>query len=604
MCKINLNQALNGIELSFESKPARATLDAIKAHGFRWNNKKCVWYAKQTADRLTFAQTLGQIEESATTAKAHATKPASINMDGVEHKPLTAHGSDLAKIIREELKMRGVAGVSVRSRRVTHETGITVTIKASEEDFASVEEFKKRFSMRCFEHDIMTHGLFTGESWTYSNTWEGLNEDERESLYTSYIRYEIAHRHDFNEYHRERDNYPQFTSDFWRKVCNIYKIANQWNYNNSDSMSDYFDVGYYLDVDIKAADFEPRESMTEAERNAYEAEQEQKKAEAAAYMARLEQEHKEAEEARNKYEQARKEAETLIYNDVRVEDLNDNETIFVKGLTGGCGKDSTLEELSENARENNRGALITRKVIFSNEAIFETFGKYLLNDWLFVSGKGGTACEDARLDNIDLAGHSIFTVLTDKQRATLDFYYSDCVGVYVGDVLRLVIDPQGYNYCRYTYIVNEDATITGGAEELEWMQKESEKKPAFYIPAPIDEQINNIKVGDEITIYMSDGWILTAIESGRGEIRNIRAGKYAQYYGYFIQISNKEYFIRDNKEILIYKGVKSRLPQSVTTERINDNMTQILTTFDGLFDRVYNYYLEQGETPIIDTIAK
>ena len=63
MCKINLNQELNGIELSFESKPEQAILNAIKGQGFKWNGKKKIWYAKQTADRLTFAKSLGEVEQ-------------------------------------------------------------------------------------------------------------------------------------------------------------------------------------------------------------------------------------------------------------------------------------------------------------------------------------------------------------------------------------------------------------------------------------------------------------------------------------------------------------------------------------------------------------
>ena len=603
MCRVALNQELNGIELFFDKKPERATLDAIKAQGFRWNRKKCVWYAKQTAERLTFAQTLGQIAEDATqtqdSLKAATNK---INMNGVNHKPLTAHGADLAKIIREELKMRGVSGVTVRARRVTYDTGITVTIKATESDFASVEEYKKRYTMSCFECDIMTHGLYTGESWTYS--LEGLTEDERERLYNSFVRYQIAHRHDFNQYHRERDEYPQFTTAFCEKVNNIYLIANQWNYDNSDSMSDYFDVGYYLDIDIKCGDFEPRETMTDAERVGYDLEQQKKAEEEAAYFAKMEQERKEAEEAHKKAEAARKEAESMIYNDIRVEDLSETEQIFVKGLTGGCGKDSTIEELKEESREVTQGALITRKVIFSDVAIFETFGNYLLNDWVFVAGKGGTACEDLRLDALDLGGRSIFNVLTDKQRESLEYFKNDCIGVYVGDVLKLVIDPQGYNYCRYTYIVNDDATITSGAEELERMRKESEAKPAFYIPAPIAEQVANIEAGQKITIYQCDGWMLTSIFAGCGTVADVRAGSYAQYTGFYIDfVGGKSVFIHDGRDCLIYEGLQT-IPQEITREKVSDNMYKIYTVFDGLFDKVYTYFTGQGLTPLLDTIAK
>lgn len=67
MCKISLNQDLNGIEISFEKKPEQATLNAIKEQGFRWHRAKKVWYAKQTKDRLTFAESLGEIGTTTTT---------------------------------------------------------------------------------------------------------------------------------------------------------------------------------------------------------------------------------------------------------------------------------------------------------------------------------------------------------------------------------------------------------------------------------------------------------------------------------------------------------------------------------------------------------
>lgn len=64
------NKEHNGIEIKFEQKPGRETLDALKMLGFRWHNKKAVWYAKNTTARLTFAETLcdGQIGEAVTVA--------------------------------------------------------------------------------------------------------------------------------------------------------------------------------------------------------------------------------------------------------------------------------------------------------------------------------------------------------------------------------------------------------------------------------------------------------------------------------------------------------------------------------------------------------
>lgn len=55
---ITKNAALNGIEVSFPSKPAASIIEALKAQGFRWHRKKALWYAKSTPERLEAVQHL------------------------------------------------------------------------------------------------------------------------------------------------------------------------------------------------------------------------------------------------------------------------------------------------------------------------------------------------------------------------------------------------------------------------------------------------------------------------------------------------------------------------------------------------------------------
>lgn len=55
---ITTNPEFNGIEISFTEKPARCTLEALKAQGFRWHNKKAIWYAKNTPERMEAAQAI------------------------------------------------------------------------------------------------------------------------------------------------------------------------------------------------------------------------------------------------------------------------------------------------------------------------------------------------------------------------------------------------------------------------------------------------------------------------------------------------------------------------------------------------------------------
>ena len=64
MASYTLNEELNGIEISFDSKPDTDTLTALKSAGYRWHRVKKVWYAKQTADRLTLATSLAELTDA------------------------------------------------------------------------------------------------------------------------------------------------------------------------------------------------------------------------------------------------------------------------------------------------------------------------------------------------------------------------------------------------------------------------------------------------------------------------------------------------------------------------------------------------------------
>ena len=74
MTTLTLNQELNGIEIKFDAKPLRATLDGLKKLGFRWHRQKKLWYAKNTAERLELAQAIANISDYADTVRAKAEK--------------------------------------------------------------------------------------------------------------------------------------------------------------------------------------------------------------------------------------------------------------------------------------------------------------------------------------------------------------------------------------------------------------------------------------------------------------------------------------------------------------------------------------------------
>lgn len=76
MTTYRINEELNGIEITFESKPADDIRSTLKENGFRWHRAKGLWYAKQNAQRLELAEILAagkQEPKAKTTKKAEKT---------------------------------------------------------------------------------------------------------------------------------------------------------------------------------------------------------------------------------------------------------------------------------------------------------------------------------------------------------------------------------------------------------------------------------------------------------------------------------------------------------------------------------------------------
>lgn len=597
-----INQELNGIEITFDSKPEAATLEALKANGYRWHRVKKLWYAKNTAERLSLAQSIADGQTAAATATKAASTEA-INLDNLGANKPSLYGAELAKAIREDLKRRGVKGVTVRARRVTYDTGITVTIKATAADFASIEEMKKRYSFSDFLCAAASHGIFDGEKWVYNI--DEYTEEEKSAEYEKTVRYQASKTPSVSTHHiiNCRNDYYTITTDFYNKIVAVFKIANQWNYDHSDTMSDYFDVGYYLDIDIKDEEGrEIRETMTDEERNTYaaevKAEEEKRAAELAAWEAEQEERRRQAEEAAKIHKANREKALAGI---AEVKDLDESEQIYITNLYGGIGKECTLAELDETIKENPQktDALITRKVIFSNREAFEAFGDLLLDDFEFLANKGGTAAEDVRLEEVKRLYD-----LNEEQRQSVKWFCNDCVACYIGDDLQIICDPQGFTYSRYTYRPSEESEQKSAKAETDKQRKESEEKTPFYFPEPVKNQAEKIRPGDQITVYQCDGWILNSVYDGAGTVASVEPGSYAQYNGIVITYANgKKSFIRDGKKCLIYKGIKSRLPESVTARRITANMSELLN-YGELLPAILDYYSKQGEKPILDTIQR
>ena len=459
---VAINPRFNSYEITFAEKPDQTVIDALKAARFRWC-RRGFWYGYTDP-----AQILG-----GSTPAEQPKKAEKIDLSNLGGK-MPAHGTELAQIMREELKRRGATGCTVRTRKgYTDAYDVTVTI--SPEELRSVEAVALRYSLPEFLYDSC-NGAYIDGKWV-----RDLNErpeEEQEAARLSFIRASFVSQ-DFHGTISAKSS-RILTPSALERLEAVRRICNQWNYDNSDIMTDYFDVGYYLTISTKLPkNYKPTEEATEAERAEYAAEIEAQQAEQARRLEEYEEAKKEAE--------ARREEEKKLYasiiENVTVHDIAENEVYTVHNLRNpNLNKLSSLEEYKKTLPEYGytlTDAQITREISFTSEDAFRAFSRCFLTDFDFLAGKGGSATDDPRVTCME-----DFSKMTKEERETVVWYCCNCVAIYAGGMLQYVIDPQGHSYARYV-LTRDDLTVID-TEEAEEPAEEPTEAPAELQPVAVE----------------------------------------------------------------------------------------------------------------------
>lgn len=614
---ITANPAFNSLEISFDGKPAQEVRDALKALKFRWHAVKKVWYGYSDENTVRAAINGGKVE-----SKPAKNKPAKINLDGLEKNKKTCYGAEFAAVLRSDLKARGVTGVTIRCNRSGYTDSITATIALSADDFRSAEECAARDGWNLFFTKQEANALPELNGVSYS-PWNRGNESDTRKYITCGSRYDdnsadsnahvlrafwLYQIKNFSVFthHMDAKSHIALTSAAFERVAAIVSIIQSYNWDRSDSMTDYYDVGFYFDVDIKKpADFQPREFMTDAEREQLKKDLD---AEEQAERERMEAWKREQEEAR-KAEERREAQEAIdraeIEKAVTVEDLPENEQYYIFGLRGGIGKESTLDELKERA-DRDTDAYITRRLVFSDASALDKFCNMLLHDFDFISGKGGTGTNDPRVTDANIMKLNTF------QREQVKFYAVDCIAVYLDNVLQFVINPEGYNYARYCYIPTDETREETPKASAELTEKEKAAQvEAFYFPAPVVEQAAALPVGEVVTVYQTDGWILQNVCT-TGILLSVERGNYAQYSGVYLTIQRGKktarIFCYDGKETVVFSGLPLDLPDRVKyseiTSRTSGAVMYHCRDYGDEMRQIIAYYAEKSRKPALDTVQR
>ena len=295
----------------------------------------------------------------------------------------------------------------------------------------------------------------------------------------------------------------------------VYKFAESYNYDNSDIMSDYFDVNFYgvYENSIIGYDYIQRE-ITDSEmiiRNLFKEkktnfdilESERLEKEKLEREAKLEIER--AETKRLEIERNKK--HEIIESNVKIKDVN----YFVLNCidTGERRLDSLQEYGSINESFNRINNKISREVHFSQE-IYTMFTEQLMDDYSFLAHMGGSSTDDLRI-NSDLDWQYMSAI----ERESVEWYNYKCIAVFCENQMKFIIDPQGFSYCRYIYFVDDNTSITEKYSSKTGISENDYKK--YKILAKSLEDVSSQIIFDN---NLRDTWNNISFDFYKNEMKN------------------------------------------------------------------------------------
>lgn len=422
MCTITLNNELKGIELSFESKPESNILTAIKSNGFRWHNVKKVWYAKQSEERLQFANTIKALETGSE----------------AEHQPITE-----LKQITKKVEKKDITSLW---NRVQFTKGDTDTSKYNFKYVGS--NYNKYTNTKEMLVTIRKHVKERFPECKFSIRLGN-------SGYTDSVNFDIV-------------SSPYEENSIYLKAIQKYcsQLLKSYNFDDSDSMTDYFHVNFYgdhADISYKYIQTEQTEEVKndilnyDKQQELFEvSEEERKHAEYEAYKIKQEEDNKQYLIHQEEQKKQREE----INNTIDIKELTEEQKYFVIGSQfAHLNKNNTLDQYKEEIKAEAfylQNVEITKEVHFQTAETLEYFSNMLLHDFDFIQGTGGSRTDDNRIQSM-----TDYNNMTEEERKTVEFYSCDCIAVYYNNQLQFVIDAQGYSYARYVGLC-ENVTIQKG----------------------------------------------------------------------------------------------------------------------------------------------
>lgn len=428
---ITRNTEKNGIEIYFSSIPDESTREALKACGFRWSRFSGCWYNKDTEENMTNAQNITGATFSENTPIIPTTKN---QIATTKQKETIAPLFERCKI--DKLPKYGTDNnMKTQAREESRENGT-----GYDKEVAKIisAHLRKQFPECKFS---VTSGKATYLNVCNINIKSSPYEKDSEELKAIKTYCEMFH----DAFDADNGDY---YADYGAHHDLYGSVSISWDYTQTAPTPE-----------SKAA----REQFQKDKIAHDEAEKEAAHLALAAEMQRQEQERKETE-------QREKEARALTENIESfavVEEYKEDEKYFCYG--NEIGKASNIAEIKEAIKAGEPPRVlchVVRSVTLPATQMIN-FKNLLMHNFSFLTGQGGTATDDPRINSLE-----DYKRMTKSERNGTQ-WYSICTAVKLAETgeTAFLINPEGYSYARYCYMI-DDAPV----------------EPCHYSPIPYEIQ--------------------------------------------------------------------------------------------------------------------
>lgn len=265
---ITQNNQFNSLEVSFNGKPSKEVRDNLKALKYRWNPKKCIWYGYSKEDELVQALSGGldnndKIEQIETGGNFSEGYLGAAKWEGINcHKDFEL--KDVNKYLKQVCRKN--YGVDIRTKYHSYSMGqsTNIDIKLNNDSFLEPEEMYNIFmnsNNTSLKNYVISETFLEDDenhfnNYAYLGRYNDASEEERKDKIIQWYTNKFKYEHPW--YVRSSDDYIFcFLKDNYRKAANtILNTLSSFNYDDSNSMVDYYDTNFYSFVYLNFLDKE------------------------------------------------------------------------------------------------------------------------------------------------------------------------------------------------------------------------------------------------------------------------------------------------------------------------------------------------------------